>query len=517
MVDPDQTPAAEGGAARRFLTFWTAERLYALPAEDVVEVVRVPAVARVPQGPVGLMGVANLRGSVLPVASLRGLLGQEAIEPPPTARVLVLSGAAPVALAVDRVDALVAVAPEDVDTGQTMLAERPGERLLGAFRRGGEGDVATILDIQSLLAGAFAQRPRAPRVKTARAVEARGDVEGGAAAQDKLVTFEVGGQEYALRLEQVLEIIPAPQGLALDPRGDALVLGVAGYRDTLLPLFSLRGLLGFPKGDEAAPRKVVVTRVRGALVGLLTDRMRTIIPVDPSLLEPTPSVLAARTGGEARIKAIYRAEGGRRLISVLDPELLFQEEVMTRLTHTNLDHASDMSAAEQDSVNAEALTFLVFKLGEEEFGLPITVVDEVARAPARITRLPKTPAFLEGVVNLRGDVLPVVDQRRRFEMPPMENPAGRRLVVVRTGRLRAGLIVDSVSQVLRSAADRVEEAPDLTGEAVRLVRGVINLEEAGRIVLLLDPEELLSRAERGLLDAFAAEASDTDGVRQATL
>ncbi len=124
--------------------------------------------------------------------------------------------------------------------------------------------------------------------------------------------------------------------------------------------------------------------------------------------------------------------------------------------------------------------------------------------PDQITRLPKTPKFLEGVVNLRGEVLPVVDQRRRFDMPPLENADGQRMVVVRSERHRAGLIVDSVSEVLRSRADAVEPAPDLTGQANRLVQGVINLERDGRMVLLLDPSELLSRTERGLLDAFQA-------------
>ena len=60
----------------------------------------------------------------------------------------------------------------------------------------------------------------------------------------------------------------------------------------------------------------------------------------------------------------------------------------------------------------------MFRLDDNEFALPIDAVDEVARVPDQITRLPKTPKFLEGVVNLRGEVLPVVDQRRRFEMPP---------------------------------------------------------------------------------------------------
>jgi purine-binding chemotaxis protein CheW len=74
--------------------------------------------------------------------------------------------------------------------------------------------------------------------------------------------------------------------------------------------------------------------------------------------------------------------------------------------------------------------------------------------------------------------------------------------VVRSERHRAGIIVDSVSDVLRVARTALEPAPELTEEIARLVRGVINLEKAGRIVLVLDPTELLTPAERRLLDAF---------------
>ena len=83
-----------------FLTLRAGGQLYALPAEEVAEVIRLPAVARVPQAPKGLLGLANLRGAVLPVASLQGLLGGEATTDAAT-RAIVLDGAAPVALAVD--------------------------------------------------------------------------------------------------------------------------------------------------------------------------------------------------------------------------------------------------------------------------------------------------------------------------------------------------------------------------------------------------------------------------------
>ena len=119
--------------------------------------------------------------------------------------------------------------------------------------------------------------------------------------------------------------------------------------------------------------------------------------------------------------------------------------------------------------------------------------------------MPKTPKFLDGVVNLRGEVLPVIDQRRRFDMPKLERTEGRKLVVIKTERHRAGIIVDGVSDVLRSHPDSIEPPPELTDQISRLVRGVINLPQTHRIVLLLDPTELLTRAEQGLLDKFQAE------------
>ncbi|SEO12908.1 purine-binding chemotaxis protein CheW [Rhodospirillales bacterium URHD0017] len=497
--------------AERFLTFRVGGELYALPANQVAEVIRLPAVARVPQAPKGLLGLANLRGSVLPVASVRGLVGaEESAEA--TTRAIVLDGAAPVALAVDVVEALVAVEPEQIETRQAELATRPGERLKGAFAADGKTAIAKILDIEGLIGATFVQEARA-RPRRALAVTPSGaavperEIDGAAGGEDRqmLVSFDVAGQEYALALDAVQEIVDTPEALAAMPGSEALVLGVTPFRDTLLPLLSLRGLLGFTKPTESTDReKIVVTRVGGALVGLLADRMRSIFPADAELIEKIPPVLSARAGGEAKISAIYRGDNGRRLVSVLAPEQLFREDVMQRLKASG--GPTGEGDKEAPGSQREERQFLVFRLGDDEFGLPIEAVDEVARVPDQITRLPRTPKFLEGVVNLRGEVLPVVDQRRRFDMPALDGRASRRLVVVRTEHHKAGLIVDSVSEVLRCPADKIEPAPNLSNETVKLVHGVVNLEQAGRIVLLLDPAELLTRAERGLLDTFRAKA-----------
>lgn len=180
----------------RFLTFRVDGELYALPANQVAEVIRLPAVARVPQAPKGLLGLANLRGSVLPVASVRGLMGaEESAEA--TTRAIVLDGAAPVALAVDVVEALVAVNTEQIETRQAELATRPGERLKGAFAADGRNGIAKILDIEGLIGDAFVAEARArPRRALAGAAVPEREIDGaGGDDRQMLVSFDVAGQE----------------------------------------------------------------------------------------------------------------------------------------------------------------------------------------------------------------------------------------------------------------------------------------------------------------------------------
>ena len=196
----------------RFLTFRVNGQLYALPAEQVSEVIRMPAIARVPQAPRGLLGLANLRGNVLPVASLRGLLGadEQATAAP---RAIVLDGAAPVALAVDAVEALVTVDADQIETRQAELATRPGERLKGAFAADGKNAIAKILDVTALIGAAFVQQARVRPPRALAELDGAEMQTDGADDRQMLVSFDVAGQEFAFALDVVLEVLDAPETL----------------------------------------------------------------------------------------------------------------------------------------------------------------------------------------------------------------------------------------------------------------------------------------------------------------
>jgi purine-binding chemotaxis protein CheW len=489
----------------RFLTFRVDSQLYALRSDEVTEVIRVPDVAKVPQSPISLLGLANLRGTVVPVVGLREMLGKATVAST-SARAIILDGSAPVALVVDSVSTIETVDSAQVEANPKDIGAAGAEKLLGAFASGIDKEVAKILDIKGLLQSAFSNRVPSKSAASRNRAEALPKSDGGALKRmEMLVTFEVAGQEFALPLESVREILPLPSSLTAVARAEAVVLGITAVRNTLMPVLSLRGLLGFGAATAAHDReKVIVMKLGNEQIGLVADQARSIVSADPDLMDPIPPILAARTGGESRIRSVYRGDAGRRLISILSPDQMFREDVMQKLSQHRTVQTPIPAAADE---NREEAIFLVFRLGDDEFGLPIDAVVEVAQVPAQITRVPKTPKFLEGVVNLRGEVLPVVDQRRRFDMPKLEKAETRRLVVIKTERHRAGIIVDGVSDVLRTQRAAVAPPPELTDEkTARLIRGVINLEKADRIVLLLDPTELLTRAEQGLLDTFQSQS-----------
>ena len=145
--------------------------------------------------------------------------------------------------------------------------------------------------------------------------------------------------------------------------------------------------------------------------------------------------------------------------------------------------------------------FIVFRLDREEYAVPINAVDEVTRRPDALTRVPKAPEFIEGVMNLRGTVIPVVDQRRRFDLPAAESSERQRVIVITFDGLRAGFLVDSASELLRIAASAIGPAPELSDEQVRLISRVANLGD--RMILIVDAPELLDRRELGLLRQLA--------------
>jgi len=146
-----------------------------------------------------------------------------------------------------------------------------------------------------------------------------------------------------------------------------------------------------------------------------------------------------------------------------------------------------------ESANSNVKQFVVFKLGKEEYGFDIQRVTIIERM-MKITRVPKTPPYIKGVINLRGEIIPIMDLRERFRMPSAIETDDTRIVIIKIDEVSLGLIVDEIMQTLQLTEDSIENITNLGEHAfVDYIIGVGKHE--GRIITLLNPEKILSLAD----------------------
>lgn len=501
------------GDGQQFVIFHVADENFAVPLGEVQEIIRMPEVVHVPLSPPALEGLANLRGSVLPVIRLRQAFGMAAVEHDDATRVVVLDQGRPVGLVVDRVANVVTVESGRIEEASSIQGTVDTDLLTGMIKGNDGQSMVMVMDSAKVVAREFSAIGKAIGRSAAEAAGVGGgdhtDRRTAEAVDDEsqLVSFEVAGQEYALPIERVQEIVQVPDQFTEVPNTPPHVLGVMTLRNRLLPLVSLREMFGLPAADLSEANKIVVVALDGGQsVGVVMDSVKEVLRVSRSVIDPMPALLA-RTGNLGEIEAICRLAQGKRLVSILSAEKMFNASEIHAAAQAMVEEQEDMSehrsGGRLGSADDEE-QFVAFRLMNEEYGVPIDAVQEIVRVPDELTRVPKTPDFIEGVVNLRGVVLPVVDQRRRFGMPAMERSDRQRIMVYTIRGVRTGFIVDSVSEVMRIPASVIGPAPALSDEQQRLIRRVANIEKQKRMILLLDVDQLLDVRELAAVGTAAA-------------
>ena len=466
-------------AKRTALVFRVGARMLAADAADVTAVARRPALTRVPQAHAALAGLGALKGRATPVIELAELLGGGG----DGAQLLVLRGENPVAVAVDEIEG---------------IRER-------------DDDAVEWLDLHETIAHVFqkvsVREPSA--LRAASIAETRVD-EGG--RELSFVQFMLAGQRFAFPIAEVQAVIRAPAELVGIPEADPVVRGLTTYGEAVLPVVELADLLGLPRSVERAQGRLFVVEIGGAAIGLRVERVLGALRVKRRAVSPAPLVLN-RGAGEARVTAI------------LAVERLFDEATMLRL---NALAVSAPARVAPEAVAGAVEPLVVFRLGEERYGLHAAAVEAVARAPADLVAPPNAPPFLAGVVSHRGEAIPVIDARARLgapasprsvglqadegAIPRVERPAAKRsawtptlrepqngvVIFVRRGAIAAGLLVDAVERLAHLPRSKLDRAPSLAGDAGKLFASVSAADLEGGLLLIVEADALLSLARRDL-------------------
>lgn len=414
---------------RTTLTVTAGAQRHAVPLGDITEIIRVPVAAPVPMAPAWLIGLINHRGTILPLIDLAERLGGGRCVATAQSRVLVATAGA--GFLVQAVEAV--------------------------------GAPADGLDLAALVQPAV---PAATRSAALRAGSG-GQPEAGEADTAALLGVVVAGQDYAFDLDSVEAVTVVT--------GDAAGLGTMSWRDSSLPVLSLRTLLGAPGDDAAHAGRVVVVRLNdGARVALRVDGFAGIFRMTARQCHPVPALLAR---GRPMLESLCRVDGGA-LVCVLSAARLMEGAAAV---------PAERCAARVTTQDDEYGRFIVFRLGTARFAAPLQAIDAVLR-DAPLTPVPGAPAFVAGVRRMRGRVLPVTDLRRLVARAG--EPAGvpKTLVCMLDHDAQAGFVVDAVERIVSVAPRDMRPAPAVPG----LVTQVLSAAEGGPLLPVLDLPRLIA-------------------------
>ncbi len=408
---------------QQFVTFIAGNEVFAADMAPVKEIIRVPEVVRVPLAPPALEGLANLRGKVLPIISLRRLFGFEELAHDDSTRALVVDVGQPLGFVVDRVSSVVGVEAGHIEDVGKLKTTMNTELLSGLIKDVGGHAMVMVLDFAKLIEREFSQiaaisksagGPGASQASQQSEEEDSSD-------ELQLVSFDVDSQEYAIAIEDVQEIVQVPEAVIHVPRSESHVLGVMTLRSRLLPLVNLRAMFALPYRELDEKSRIVVLTLGGVSVGVVVDAVSEVLRVSKSGVDPLPAMLA-REGNLAEVTSICRLDNGKRLVSIVTARNLFGHSAIKEALSTVNDSEQEagQAAAEVDDNLDDDEQVVIFRLDKEEFGAPIASVQEIVRVPEELIRVPKAPSFVEGVINLRGTVLPVIDLRLRLGLNQVE-------------------------------------------------------------------------------------------------
>jgi len=155
---------------------------------------------------------------------------------------------------------------------------------------------------------------------------------------------------------------------------------------------------------------------------------------------------------------------------------------------------TDQKEEKKQQLSGELFQVVSFRLATEEYGVDISQVQEIIRM-VEITHVPRAPRFMEGVINLRGQLIPIIDLRTRFGMSRADHSKSTRIIVTDIGTKRVGMVVDSVSEVLNIPVENVEDAPEMIAGI-----GTEYIQLDNRLIILLDLSKVITTEEKQALD-----------------
>jgi len=434
---------------QKVVTFRIAKEEFAFHMEHVREILRVETPNQVPDVPDYVLGVLTVRGRILPVIDLRRLLQQRSLA--------------------DEFAASCRPLREEYERWIDQTAK---------FLASGSQQ-AVDSSVMEHLRQWLAETNSSSQLLMETLAKARG-------LNEKVI------KQLQLRSKHELH----------GDRDAARACGedvLSGSRETVAALRKFEEQIAQNIQED---QRIIVVDADGLVLGLVVDHVHEVLNVPKSLMEPPPRITSS---GGMELSGVAKLDDGARLIMLLDVASLMKDQKLREVGNSSAENAEtkrtgEIHKAGADGAELSEVQLVTFLLAAEEYGVPISQIQEIDRL-AKITKVPKAAEFIEGITNLRGEVIPVLDTRKRFELEVKPPDDRTRIIIVDLGGVKTGLLVDSVREVLNLARNDIAPPPEAIGSGIdqQFISGIGKVDSGKRMIVLLDVEKILSRQEQAHL------------------
>jgi len=467
---------------------------FGLDIDRVQEITTRTEITPVPGSPRFVLGVINLRGQIIPVLDSRQRFHLAHAAPTARTRIMVLDLAGePTGFQVDAVAEVVKLDDFSLKETPPLVAGVRSEYLAGMVTAGSR--LITLINLDKILDSSEFFHRQLLSQETGRTVGFSAHGQEAEEESDELpfVTFSLGQESFGVALANVEEIVDLPAVTKI-PDAPDYVMGVICIRDQVLPLLDFTRLLRVEGSSDDAPKEMVILlSFENARLGMVVDGIQEIIRIRDEDILPAPHTLSEPE--KAHLDGVVIRSD--RMVSLIRVMQILDREDHQRLATLGASAAAGRATELQERHD---LPIVVFRLGEESFGLRLHEVREIIMV-GQITPVPRAPAFVEGVLNLRGEVMPVLDLRTRFGIDRIDRTALSRILITPIGGVFTGLVVDSVQEVGSVDQRKLEDPPRVTTVGANAYIEKVARSEAG-MIFLLDLQRLLSDVEGQQLQNF---------------
>lgn len=470
----------------KYVVFMINKEEYAMDIANVKEIIRVPEIRRLPNSTY-IEGVCNLRGELVTIVNIHKRYNILQSEYNDNSRVIVLEvNSCTVGIIVDKVlqvlevdnasKKLVLENNNDTKLGciDGIIMEEHSKRLImimdvqSIININGLGSILTDVDKQELQKKAFINEDK---------------------ENEQLIIFSINGVEYAFHISEIREIIRTPK-ITKAPKVSNYIEGVVSLRDEIIGVVNLSKIINMNSENINNNGSILLIDMGEFTYGVIVDKVSEVKLVSKKdLLKPLQVV------GNIDVKIVKEfanMDNGKRVVTVLDSyKLIDLEELKHDFKHNKNDIVSSNSV--KSILDSKRITesIVIFKIENEEYGISINFVEEI-NTISNITCFPNEKDFIDGLVNLRGDMIPVINLRTFFGMDFQDNDSYCKILIVKINNIKAGIRIDSASEVLSVSRDIFENCPETlhSEDNRKYVDGIIKLNDGSRIVLSLNLNEV---------------------------